>query len=279
MALRSFIINWVIAGILILGSGNLSTAEDITFQGLSKTESGDLVTLKGKLTRPEGDRPFPAIVMVHGCRGIVKFNDDWAKRLAKLGYVALQVDHFGPRGIAEACGKPSLVPFSIRTQDAYDAKAFLGKLPFVDRSRIAVMGWSQGGITVLSAVSRTNYDSWGKSIAGDLARREDSFRAAIAFYPYCNGKLDDTNAPLLILMGELDTWCPAALCQANMPKEKAANEVILKIYSGAYHLFDSEGEDSVQMLGGGVKHQRLSNPEALADSIVQVREFLAKHLK
>jgi hypothetical protein len=37
---------------------------------------------------------------------------------------------------------------------------------------------------------------------------------------------------------------------------------------------DSEGRDEVKS-----GHRILSNPEALADSMVQVKEFLAKHLK
>jgi dienelactone hydrolase len=67
----------------------------------------------------------------------------------------------------------------------------------------------------------------------------------------------------LILAGELDNVGPAALCKMKMPSGKTANEVILKIYPGVSHAFDWEG----------------ANPKALADSIVQVKEFLAKHLK
>ena len=255
----------------VIGSSAFG-AEVLSFQGTAKLASGDLVRLTGKLTKPQGDGPFPAIVLSHGCGGFAQlFHDDWAERFAKWGYVALQIDHFGPRGVTEACGRPSLVPFALRTQDAYDAKAYLGGLPFVDRNRIAVMGWSQGGITTLCAVSKTNYAYWASITTW---KEEDSFRAAIAFYPYCSAKLEDLNAPLLILVGELDTWTPASLCQAKMPKDKTRNEVILKVYPNAHHVFDSKGRDEVKS-----GHRILSNPEALADSMVQVREFLAKHLK
>ena len=248
-------------------------AEVLSFQGTTKLARGDLVRLTGKLTKPQGDGPFPAIVLSHGCTGIIKSNDDWAERFAKWGYVALQIDHFGPRGYTETCGKAFAVPPTARTQDAYDAKAYLGGLPFVDRNRIAVMGWSQGGITILSAVSKTNYVHWTQ-ISNPPWKEEDSFRAAIAFYPPCDAKVEDTNAPLLILIGELDTWTPASFCEDKMPKGKTPNEVTLKIYPNAHHGFDIEGRDAV-VLG----YRALFNPEALADSIVRVREFLAKHLK
>ncbi len=266
----------IISFLLIIGMVILAEAADIvTFEGTDKTKEGALLTLTGKLTKPQGNGPFPAIVLLHGCRGIVKFNDDWAERFSKWGYVALQVDNFGPRGLSEACGNPNLAPFIVRTQDAYDAKAYLGRLPFVDRTRIAVMGWSQGGITTLCTVSNINYNIWAASARTNLSRKqEDPFRAAIAFYPYCDGKLEDTNAPLLILVGDQDTWCPAAMCQTNMPKGKTTNEVILKIYPGAYHLFDKEGENGMTL-----GNRLLYNPEAHADSIIQVREFLAKHMK
>ena len=41
----------------------------------------------------------------------------------------------------------------VRAQDAFNAKESLAKHPFVDSSRIAVMGWSHGGWTVLKALN------------------------------------------------------------------------------------------------------------------------------
>jgi dienelactone hydrolase len=62
------------------------------------------VTLTGKLTKPQGDGPFPAVVLMHGCTGIGKHQEDWAARFASWGYVALQVDSLGPRGLADKGG-------------------------------------------------------------------------------------------------------------------------------------------------------------------------------
>jgi len=59
-----------------------------------------------------------------------------------------------------------------------------------------------------------------------------------------------------------------------MPSGKTPKEVFLKIYRGAYHGFHWEGIDLVYG-----QHRLLYNPEALADSIVQVKEFLAKQMK
>jgi len=265
----------VIFAIWLVGSSAFA-AEAVSFKGTTKIASGDFVTLTGKLTKPQGDGPFPAVVLIHGCDGISKATDAWADKLASWGYVALEVDSLGPRGLSEICSNVWQLPHHIRAEDAYDAKSYLSGLSFVDRNRIGLMGWSHGGCGTLAAVSRQNYGTFA-ALAGtnfEPSKRNGLFRAAIAFYPYCIGQLDDSNAPLLILVGELDTWCPAALCQMKMPSGKSANEVILKIYPGAYHGFDMEGVD---MVWG--KHRMVYNPSAFTDSIVQVKEFFAKYLK
>ncbi|MEN6319979.1 MAG: dienelactone hydrolase family protein [Syntrophaceae bacterium] len=277
---KTVVVNWCLVIITIFAIwfivSSVFAAEVVSFKGTTKTASGDFVTLTGKLTKPQGDGPFPAVVLMHGCSGIAKYHDDWAERLASWGYVSLQVDSLGPRGEKNICDNLFRIPYNIRTQDAYDAKSYLSGLPFVDRNRIAVMGWSHGGITTLTSVSKSNYATFAAWVTTNLEspKQEAPFRAAIAFYPFCIGQLDDSNAPLLILIGELDDWCPAALCQMKMPSGKTANEVILKIYPGAYHVFDWKGIDRV-VLG----HRMLYNPAALDDSIVQVKEFLAEQMK
>ena len=277
MPIKRFIISWVLTAILIIGTVTLSTAEDITFQGTTKTKAGDFVMLTGKLTKPQGGGPFPAVVMLHGCRGIDKAQDAWAGRFASWGYVALQVDSLAPRGQKDTCATPFLVPFPTRVQDAYDSKAYLAGLPFVDRNRIAVMGWSHGGALTIASVSQGNYLAWAALNFMFLAQKPTPpFRAAVAFYPWvCVAQLNDSDAPLLILAGESDIIVPVVLLKNNMPSKKNTQEVILKVYPGAYHLFDSEGTDSITPTGVRYKY----DPAAAADAIVQVKDFLAKHLK
>ena len=226
----------------------------------------DSLTLKGKLEKPKGDGPFPAVVLLHGCDGINDEHDSmWASRLKKWGYITLQVDSFGPRGDSFICADDDLMKkyVSKRALDAHDAKSYLAGLQFVDPKRIAVMGWSHGGMSTIASVSEMP------------AKETVPFQAAIALYPYCYKTLDDLNAPLLILIGALDDWCPAELCSSNMPKEgKSKHEVILKVYPGAYHNFDWSGMD-VTLMGHTLRY----NYKAESEAIVQVREFLEKHLK
>lgn len=242
----------------------------VAFKG--STKSGDDFMLKGILNKPEGQGPFPAVVMLHGCSGIEEnkqYLDIWAQRLASWGYVSLMVDSFGPRGESNICATDRifLIPLHVRAQDAYDAKSYLSELPFVNRNQIAIMGWSHGGWAALFAIDETTYIDY-------IENRGDPFRLAIAFYPYCNIVLRNLNAPLLILIGELDDWTPAFMCQLNMPSGKTTHEMILKVYPQAYHCFDFEGIDTSKE-----GHRLLYNPMAANDAVEDVKNFLTRYVK
>ncbi len=229
--------------------------------------SSEMVTIKGsgqdtviaRLTKPNGQGSFPAIILLHGSIGFDQHYDDWAVRLAGWGYVVLLLDSFGPRG-QSGLSDPPLT----RAQDICYAKSYLNDLPFVDPKRIGVIGWSQRGSSALAALC-TRFPSFQK---------EYPLRAVVTFYPYCFRALADLDFPLLILIGELDDRSPVSICMERMPRERTHNEVILKVYPRAYHGFDVEGIDT-----GYMDHRFRYNPTAAADSILQVKRFLAKHLK
>lgn len=223
--------------------------------------------LTGRLKRPAGDGPFPAVVLLHGCGGIqTKRDHRWAERLTDWGYVTLQVDSFGPRGLSNVCtyaGNDQTTILQQRVTDAYDAARYLAGLPFVDDRKIAVMGWSHGGHTTLLALYQD---------------RKMPFHAAVAFYPACRKSLSGMKVPLLILIGEADDWTPAAQCVIMMPKEHPSSEIILKIYPGAYHGFDTVDANH-NVRGSRGMHHLQYDPEAEADAIIRVREFFQKHMK
>lgn len=239
----------------------------VSFKGTPASVFASPLNLTGRLKKPKGNGPFPAVVLLHGCGGIQPQRDQrWAERLSAWGYVTLQVDSFGPRGIASVCtysGYDSVDIVQKRVSDAYDAKRYLIELPFVDRNRIAIMGWSHGGLTTLEALYRD---------------KENPFRVAVALYPYCRMKLTGTNAPLLILIGEADDWTPASQCSSMLPKEKTSPEIVLKVYPRAFHGFDTFGANH-NVRGSRGMHLLQYNPEAEADSIIQVKSFFEKHLR
>jgi dienelactone hydrolase len=244
---------------LLAAAAVCPAAEPVEF----RSSFGD-VMLKGALTKPPGGGPFPAVVLLHGCGGITRRDNVWADTFRSWGYVSLQVDSFRPRGIDRVCSNRyvSRDMSRKRIQDAYDAKAYLMGVSLIDRNRILLVGWSHGGGVVLNVLDRAN---------------GDPFRAAVAFYPYCDPKMDALNAPLLILIGEKDDWTPAQRCVERVPQPgKSLKEVTLKVYPGAYHGFDRSGSDTY-VLGVNRIHRLLYEPEAAADSKKQVRMFFDKY--
>ena len=87
--------------LIMVAATIVEAAETVSFKSSIKRLFREPITLTGKLTKPQGNEPFPAVVLLHGCSGIIKNVDDWAKRLAIWGYVSLQVDSFGPRGYSD----------------------------------------------------------------------------------------------------------------------------------------------------------------------------------
>src|SRR5262245_46058450 len=149
--------------------------------------------LEGYLVRPDGPGPFPAVILMHRCRGISQAIEGvWSERLSSWGYVALAVDSFRTRGIKDNC-TTGLVG---RVYDAYGALDYLAGSPFVDTKRVAVVGFSDGGSATLGAVQL--------GAAEGIMDRQ--FEAAVAFYPPCADSSGDMAVPTLILAGELDDW-------------------------------------------------------------------------
>jgi dienelactone hydrolase len=232
--------------------------------------------------RPAGAGPFPAVVMLHDCSGLGPRSSGspkrWGKILVDEGYVVVIPDSFSPRGHAagvctDHSPSRSEVRPAVRAKDAYEALAYARSLPYVDRDRVGMMGGSHGGATTLA------------TLAVPRPAGSPRFVAAIALYPSCipAGTFRPT-APLLILAGEKDDWTPAERCRQLAERAQAAGQpVSIKIYPGAHHAFDSAAPlryvearvNSNSPTGRGAT--TAGNPEAWADSIVQVKTFFRRH--
>lgn len=217
--------------------------------------------ISGRLRKPSGVGPFPAIVLLHGCDGMGAWNDAWGQRLMTWGYVVLDVDSFTARREETICDSTYKVSGSSRAMDAHGAKDYLLALEFVDPNRIGVVGMSHGGWSVLSAVSNETVSMF------------EAFQAGVAFYPGCDD-LRDLNAPLLILIGGKDDWISASLCKERSSTAKSDHEVTLQVYPDAYHVFDLEGIDE-QVLG----HIHRYDADAANDAIIKAQQFLGKYLQ
>jgi dienelactone hydrolase len=218
--------------------------------------------LPGYLARPNGEGPFPAVVVLHGCTGFFGSYATIADRLAWWGYAVLAVDSLGPRGIADHCGGP----FIEQAIDSYAALNYLSRQPFVDPARVAVLGFSMGGGSVLDAVE---HEAINRLFPG-------KFAAAIAYYPWCRGRSALVDTPTIILIGEADDWTPAAGCREMVAQPHADSAPIeLIVYPGAHHGFNFA---TLKPGSSSFGHRLEYNEPAAQDAEAKVRDFLALHL-
>lgn len=267
------------------------------------SSAGAAQDLPATLLKPDGNGPFPAVVILHDCSGLGARSSGapgrWGALLAGEGYVVIIPDSFLPRGLpdgvctAKTARDGLKAAPMVRIADAFAALAFLRSLAYVDGKHIAVMGGSHGGSSTLA------------TLAAPVS--ENGFAAGIALYPGCaasygawgvtrtgqfRGPVTAFNgvytpsAPLLILVGEKDDWTPAEHCRVLAERARAAGKpVTLKIYPGAYHSFDSPNPprylDERNNVNKPEGHGATTggDPIAWADAIKEVKAFLAEHLR
>jgi dienelactone hydrolase len=254
--------------------------------------------LTAYLGRHEGDAPRPAVVLMHGCSGlldakgrILALYRAWMRALFAKGYDVLTVDSAASRGFGQTCtaGPDRITMHRDRPSDAYAALAYLQAQPFVQADRVGLMGWSQGGGVVLLSIN-------DKSIGRPAGLARD-FKAAVSFYPgACSDRLQSkpwtevepqgwtTQVPLLVLSGGADTWTPLAPCEAFIAGAKArGNPVELKSYPAAVHAFDAPNLPRTELpayrSGDGPVPVIGTDKEARADAFPRVLEFLKLHLE
>ena len=271
LAFRISLLAIGLACLLCAGAGSAGTLVEFpNFPGhmpahlsgyLARPDAGLSVELGGP---PNGGAPYPAVVVLHGCNGMFGHSAVIAGRLSSWGYVTLAVDSLGPRvtGIANRCGRG----LPDQAFDAYAALRYLAQLDFVDPARVAVFGQSMGGETALHIIDR---DLDGQFFT-------ERFRAAIAYYPYCDIPAPTMTVPTLIFIGEADERNPVEQCRAMVAHARPDGAPIaLTVYPGVHHNFD------VALLTPGVRYLGFwleYNEAAAKDAEEKARAFLADHL-
>lgn len=240
------------------------------------------------VVRPAGAGPFPAVVLLHGCHGVSASTHDWARWFAERGYVALVVDSWRARGVPDGC-----VPWAPQTKnterfdDAVGALRFLHRQPDVDRARIGVIGWSNGGVFSTALV---NGPSLERARRRGVTLPEPGFRAAVGVYPGgCYSLTRElVTRPLLVLLGGADDWTiPSACAEMVSAMRGRGADATLVLYPGAVHYFDVEGQPRAflpevsnrnkpgECCGATVGY----DASAAADARRRVAEFFGLHLK
>ncbi len=120
-----------------------------------KNRNGE--TLNYQIFKPvnfDATKKYPVLMHVYGGPGSQTVTDSWAGggndlwhgMLTQKGYIVVVVDNRGTQGRGEAFKKATYKNLGkLEVEDQIDGAKFLGTLPFVDKERIGIWGWSYGG--------------------------------------------------------------------------------------------------------------------------------------
>jgi len=153
----------------------------------TQVDIGNGIRLNAYLIKPPGFDPskhYPVFFTVYGGPGSQTVLDGWGgqnflwhEMLAQRGYIVASVDNRGTGARGRAWRKIIYGQMGvIETKDQAAAARAIGRLPYVDSTRIGIWGWSYGGFMALNTITQA----------------PDVYRMAIAVAPVTHWKYYDT---------------------------------------------------------------------------------------
>lgn len=183
------------------------------------------------------EAPVPAVVLLHGASGVSSSRERlYARQFAEMGIAAVVVDAFAPRRDMATGFIDRLLNITetMMLADAYTTLKHLDAHPEVDGSRVALMGFSYGGMATVFAA----YEQVAETLAPDGPR----FAAHASYYGPCIARFDNneaTGAPILMMLGGEDEITNPERCREiaqDLEEGGSPTEVIT--YENAYHKWD-----------------------------------------
>lgn len=150
-------------------------------------ETSEGVELNGWMIKPADfreNRQYPVFMYLYGGPGSQTVTDSWKgmnywwfQMLAQQGYIVASVDNRGTGARGEEFKKMTYQQLGHHEAiDQIEAAKYLGGLPYADKNRIGIFGWSYGGYMSSLCILKGN----------------DIFKAGIAVAPVTNWKWYDT---------------------------------------------------------------------------------------
>jgi dienelactone hydrolase len=168
------------------------------------TYRADEVTMTGYIVDGSRGAPAPGVLVAHEGLGRDERMTTWARKLAERGYVALALDLYGEPFVSYeqfsfekmiAKHEHMMATPGLMRARATAALETLAAQPNVDRTRLAAIGFCQGGI-----------------VATELARAGAPILCAIGFHPGLKRPAGSVDGPikakLLMMVGARDPVVP-----------------------------------------------------------------------
>lgn len=214
-------------------------------------------TVNALLFTPQGNGPFPALVVIHEWWGLNDWVREQASRLADQGYVALAIDLYRGQVATtpdEAHQIMRGVPEDRANRDLLAATSYLRGLRNVDGKRVGSIGWCMGG---------------GYSL--DAAVNDPKLKVAVINYGHLaadDATLKKINADILGIFGGQDKGIPVDSVKKFESQLKAMDKTVeVHIFPDAGHAFENPNNK------GGYR------ADDAAQAWKYTVDFLAKYLK
>jgi len=211
----------------------------------------------GFLSRPIAGGERPAIVLVHGYRGLDDGQRAVTRRFAQEGFVCLSPDLFHGKTyhtLEECALKKTSLDIPAAVNHIVDSVPYLRKLPWVGKKQVAVLGFCMGGGLALYALAQSR-----------------AFAAGVIYYQSLFPDPEDLksiSAPMLCHFGTDDpgtTKTEIDMFRETLERYKKKYEI--EMYEGAGHAFlnNPQGKNA-------------ANRDAAEKSVARTTKWLRKAL-
>ncbi|MFG1412890.1 dienelactone hydrolase family protein [Xanthobacter sp. VTT E-85241] len=244
---RGFVMTGLIAGFTLATTSVEAQAIHTDAVGLVAGEvkiptmDGDM---PGYRAMPEGNGPFPLVIVVEEIFGVHEYIKDICRRLAKQGYCAVAPELYARQGdltgmtdiqqiVRDVISKK---PDAEMLSDLDAAVAWAVKSSKGDENRLGITGFCRGGRSVwLYAAHNPKLKAavaWYGPIGGARTAIQPKTAADVAA---------DLKAPVLGLYGAADTGIPVADVEKQRDTARAAGKTVdIVIYPDTPHAFHAD---------------------------------------
>lgn len=160
-------------------------------RGLTAAQWGERLAKAAKITKPAGRGPFPVTLQFHGCGGLVPLQGHYAQAAVKAGIAAVTIDSFAPRGMSRLEGHlfvctGAMLRGSQRAADIHAMLAWLETQAWADTKRIAAIGWSHGGWTLMDALALGTATRKATGLSDADPKMLARLKGVFLVYPYAS---------------------------------------------------------------------------------------------
>jgi dienelactone hydrolase len=236
----------VVLALALLGAGGtFGHLRGWWVESRTPAELSALLRPHDRIFVPDGPGPFPTLIFFHGCGGLLQSRLDMAERVRKWGYAVVAVDSIASRNIEEGRnlfgGGQVLGPE--RAGDALVSLADVRRMDFVDPDRIAMIGWSHGGWTLMEMLAFDPPHGRPVTLRKNPDGGLEGLRSVTLFYPYCGfaslGNRWRAPIPTLFLLGGSDRVArPQPCVEAANALRSDGLPVQLQVFDDSGHGFD-----------------------------------------